>query len=850
MFNDIATPCSSASLWLNNIRHDGRGFILTLKNNQLRNIAFDSHDEALLKIDELISDGHDVFISVGNMLKNAKSRSRDNITDLHCLFIDLDCGPNKPYSNHKEALEKLKSVLETTGFPHPSMIVNSGGGIHAYWCFDIPIPKDDWLALAHKFKQFWLTHGLQIDPVVTADCSRVMRVPGSKNHKIEGNIRPVSMLLPKDGQETQKYSLEEIAKALPDITPLPISQPEYNMRESHDWGFKNTQNNSSGYLIAERCKQVEHVLKTGGENRSEPEWHADLGLLKYCIEAPAILHQASAKYPNYSIFETNQKAEKWATNPTTCQHYYNSLASELCDECGFKGSITSPIQLGYPTPRGLKTILNEVGEQSTTMHDKGVGMVNVTPNSQPVSPLDELQARYALIDLGGEVRVVDRVKVQEVLAGTSSSEICFYKRADATILMTRLLETLPVASKPKQLIEQFWVNPNTHMYTKIAFSPKKTPASVLNYWSGVSVTGKPGNWFPIKQFLLEVICAGDYVKLDYLLQYIAHMLQKPEEKPGIMIVLLGGQGTGKGTFFRLISSIWSRTTLHVSNIEQVVGRFNGCLERNYIICMDEALFSGDRKSLDSLKSLITEPVCYIEQKYQPGHPIDSYHRFIASSNHEHFARIEKDDRRFWFLSVSDKYQVDTQYFDGVYANIEDEVTIAAMVAELSTMNLDDFNVRKPPETDEHHKQKIQSLSGFERFWHEVLQAGDLSGSDAGYDEWSSPRFVATSQLISAYKNYDKNADRYQPIQSQQLAKIISKLCPSAKDDRKQANMGKTARGYSLPDISVARAEFERAMGKKSKIAESPAVNSRKYDEDELVALWETYCLSEAEVEDF
>jgi len=472
-------------------------------------------------------------------------------------------------------------------------------------------------------------------------------------------------------------------------------------------------------------------------------------------------------------------------------------------------------------------------------------MVNVISINPQLSPLDELQARYALIDLGGEVRVVDRLKVQEVLSGMSSSEISFYKRSEATLLMTRILETLPVASKPKQVIEQFWVNPNTHIYTQIAFSPKMTPASVLNYWSGATVSGKTGNWLPIRQFLLEVICDGDSIKLDYLLKYIAHMLQKPEEKPGIMIVLLGGQGTGKGTFFRLLSRIWSRTTLHVSNVEQVVGRFNGCLERNYIICMDEALFSGDRKSLDSLKSLITEPVCHIEQKYQPGRTIDSYHRFVASSNHEHFARIEKDDRRFWFLSVSDKHQVDTQYFQGVHANIDNEVTIAAMVAELSTMNLDGFNVRKPPETDEHYKQKIQSLSGFERFWHEILQAGDLSGSDTGYEEWSGPTFVGTSQLISAYKNYDKNADRYQSIQSQQIAKIISRLCPSAKDDRKQTNNGKTARGYSLPDISVARAEFERAMGKKP-----IAVIRPKYDSVELDALWETYRLSEGEVDDF
>ena len=69
-------------------------------------------------------------------------------------------------------------------------------------------------------------------------------------------------------------------------------------------------------------------------------------------------------------------------------------------------------------------------------------------------------------------------------------------------------------------------------------------------------------------------------------------------------------------FFEILKRIWPRSTLLVSDIQQVVGQFNASLERNYVIIMDEALFSGDRRSQDRMKSLITEKSCHVEQKYQ------------------------------------------------------------------------------------------------------------------------------------------------------------------------------------------------------------------------------------------
>jgi hypothetical protein len=425
---------------------------------------------------------------------------------------------------------------------------------------------------------------------------------------------------------------------------------------------------------------------------------------------------------------------------------------------------------------------------------------------KPLTALATIQNRFALLNLSGEIRIVDKDQIAAVLAG-KAKEISFYRRTEGQILITRELENLPYPSNSKMEYNNFINNPNTFMYDAVAFSPSKTPPSTLNYWIEPSIKPKQGDWFVIQEFIHTVICNNNVMLFDYVIRYLAHMLQRPEEKPEIMVVFLSGQGTGKGTFYKLLGRVWSRTTLQVSDIGEVIGQFNAALERNYVVCMDEALFAGDKKSLDKLKSLVTEPTCRIEQKHQPSRTIDSYHRLFAASNHDHFAHVDKDDRRFLFIRLSSVHKQDQIYFDAVNDALDDDAVIAAIMHDLLNLDLTGFNIRKRPLTEEHLNQRLQSLSGFERYWFEVLQSGIFDR----LTEWDKPRFISTKYLTDCYKDYDKNAGRYNPIQQQQIASTLKTICPSAVPARKKI-LNTQERGYDLPDIKLARKEFETMLG--------------------------------------
>ena len=125
------------------------------------------------------------------------------------------------------------------------------------------------------------------------------------------------------------------------------------------------------------------------------------------------------------------------------------------------------------------------------------------------TPLESLQDAFCLIKLGGDLLIVDRFDVQAVLTGDKLGGIDFYKPHAGEKLMRRFLENLPAHCDVKKTIADFWTNPNTHVYTDIAFTPRNQPSSTLNYWVGSLIQPVQGDWSVIQTHIQKVICFDD-----------------------------------------------------------------------------------------------------------------------------------------------------------------------------------------------------------------------------------------------------------------------------------------------------------------------------------------------------
>lgn len=416
--------------------------------------------------------------------------------------------------------------------------------------------------------------------------------------------------------------------------------------------------------------------------------------------------------------------------------------------------------------------------------------------------LADLQDVYFLLDIGGALYLGNRAQLQERSKQGAARPLRVSNLATGQLKMRRYIRSRFAGVDAKALAAEFITHPGTTCYTQTEFNPRETSNGSLNLYAPPVIAPVAGDSTEIEAFLFYVICDDDPEAYDFLIKYLAHAIQKPWEKPGVMLVLIGGQGIGKGTFCEVLRQIWRATYLQVNDIKEVVGNFNASLERVLWVVMDEALFAGYRRETDRMKSLVTEPDLLICEKYQPARTIESYHRFVMTTNAIHAKHTEDDDRRDFVLRVSERHKGDAEYWSRLRSDLT-PASLAAFVHKLQTADISNFNVRQVPITQEKAEQKLLSLAPTHSFWLQCLQ----DGAPPDLEIW--PEFVSTQTLLEEILNHGGRTHK-KPI-ARDITQALMKVCPSAQLSQRRVN-GRKVRGLLLPSLEVARAEFSAWIG--------------------------------------
>ena len=199
----------------------------------------------------------------------------------------------------------------------------------------------------------------------------------------------------------------------------------------------------------------------------------------------------------------------------------------------------------------------------------------------------------------------------------------------------------------------------------------------------------------------EVICGNNAELYNYVISWIAHMIQHPGVKNETALILKGLQGIGKNTFTDVISELLAGySAKNITDISELTGNFNSVVESKMFIVLNELSNCGVNCFADfnSLKSIITDDTIRINEKNQPRRTAENVANFIFVTNNSFPVRIELGDRRYVVLAVSATHKGDIDYFAKLHASFTKEF-YDNLLTFFIKYDIKGFNPRNIPMTE-------------------------------------------------------------------------------------------------------------------------------------------------------
>jgi len=348
---------------------------------------------------------------------------------------------------------------------------------------------------------------------------------------------------------------------------------------------------------------------------------------------------------------------------------------------------------------------------------------------------------------------------------------------------------------------EYWFA-QTKVYSDgLVFSPnEEITEKSWNLWKGYSYkansNGKSKSFF---DFIKNIICSGNEEHYNYLVSLMAHVVQFPEKKEGIVVALRGEQGIGKNFFIENFGKLFGNSYIEVLNSEALVGKFNKQLQNKLIVFADEiyTFFGGQDgiKSRNLLKGMITGNDMIIEMKGKDSYVAKNLIRFFFASNSEWVAPVENGDRRYFVLDVSSEKKENGEYFGSIYNDLlsggyED------LLFELQSKDIFDFDFRKIPLTKAKSEQAYYTADPLIRFLVDAINEGIYTTVSGRIKD------IPSSDLLNDY-----NAALKTPINATSLGIKMKKILGDCVNKKRFGTTDRTY-AYQFKTVEEVKARLE------------------------------------------
>ena len=200
-------------------------------------------------------------------------------------------------------------------------------------------------------------------------------------------------------------------------------------------------------------------------------------------------------------------------------------------------------------------------------------------------------------------------------------------------LQKRLSFVIGTAFKPNAPLHIPQPSGLTRLNVYKSYEPTSTTIS--------SITGTPFETFMFRLF-------PEPEERHIVTQWLAHMFQRPEERPSWHLLLTSDTGTGKGFLFHsILTPLLCKQTKLINSFKRLTGQFSGILAESMLVMLDDAKSKSDA-TMTELKSILSESHVVLEKKYEAERTVEIFSRIIFASNEYRPLRLDPDERR-WYV---------------------------------------------------------------------------------------------------------------------------------------------------------------------------------------------------------
>lgn len=230
--------------------------------------------------------------------------------------------------------------------------------------------------------------------------------------------------------------------------------------------------------------------------------------------------------------------------------------------------------------------------------------------------------------------------------------------------------------------------------------------------------------------LVKLVCGNDQTLSLYVIQWLAHMLQKPYDLPGVMLVLSGRKGVGKDTLFDFLIAhvMGSLSATNYSKNEQFFEKHDTGRKGMFLVKLEEADTKMCSQHASDIKGMVTATEVVFNGKNEKPVKVPNYTRYVFTTNKGNPVDFRDGERRFVILPCSAEKKGDLIYWKQVRECMFNDQVGKAVAEFLLSYDISEFDVRKLP-ANEYQEEVVEASTPSELLFIQDWDGEKICGAE-------------------------------------------------------------------------------------------------------------------------